>query len=221
MRTYIKTGLLVLTLAVPVLIFLFLKGFTTNHFDLPYFIPLKDSVTQQVTISEGDTVFYTLRDFSVKSIQSADTLSTNNLVDRTVIVSILPDSCRNGSVSCKVVLDQLARLSALLPDYSSLVMLTLVDAEVDLGNVLSLRKDNEKNWRILSVQDSSLTYLQEKVFYLSGKGISGQTISSSFQFSLIDSKGYIRGYYDPLDPKEMDRLFAEIKVLEYSRKIEK
>ena len=73
MQKYIKTGLLIIVLVVPVLIFLFLQGYTTNHFDLPYYVPLRDSVTNEVIVNNGDTAYYQLKDFSLSSIDSQST----------------------------------------------------------------------------------------------------------------------------------------------------
>ena len=35
---------------------------------------------------------------------------------------------------------------------------------------------------------------------------------------LIDSKGYTRGFYNGTDPEEIDRLMAELKILNYEKK---
>lgn len=41
-----------------------------------------------------------------------------------------------------------------------------------------------------------------------------KTIPYYEQFMLIDKQGYVRGRYDATDPTEIDRLLAEIKILQ-------
>lgn len=40
-----------------------------------------------------------------------------------------------------------------------------------------------------------------------------KTISYNEQFVLIDKQGYVRGIYDGMDPEDVDRLLAELKIL--------
>jgi protein SCO1 len=40
-----------------------------------------------------------------------------------------------------------------------------------------------------------------------------KTISYNEQFVLIDKDGYVRGVYDGMDPEDVDRLLAELKIL--------
>ena len=66
----IKAGILIAALVVPALIFLYLKGFGENHYELPYLIPRIDSTTGNVMMRKNpnpkwnqpnmDTVFHTI-----------------------------------------------------------------------------------------------------------------------------------------------------------------
>ena len=66
----IKAGILIAALVVPALIFLYLKGFGENHYELPYLIPRIDSATGNVMMRKNpnpkwnqpkmDTVFHTV-----------------------------------------------------------------------------------------------------------------------------------------------------------------
>lgn len=57
MQKYIKAGMLTVVLVLPALVVLFLRGFAENHFQLPYLIPLTDSLGR-VAMNGKDTVFY-------------------------------------------------------------------------------------------------------------------------------------------------------------------
>ena len=71
----IKAGILITALVVPALIFLYLKGFGENHYNLPYMIPRIDSTTGNVMMMknpnpkwnqpEMDTVFHTIPDWKL------------------------------------------------------------------------------------------------------------------------------------------------------------
>ena len=53
MQKNIKAGILIAALVVPALVFLYLKGFGENHFELPYLIPLTDSTTGNVLMKKN------------------------------------------------------------------------------------------------------------------------------------------------------------------------
>jgi hypothetical protein len=48
----IKAGILIVALAVPALIFLFLRGFGENHYKLPKLIPVIDSTTGYIKMKK-------------------------------------------------------------------------------------------------------------------------------------------------------------------------
>lgn len=213
MSKYVKTGILIVLLVVPVLIFIFLRGFTTNQYALPYYLPLRDSTTNQVLMTqEGDTIFYQIKDFTLENTLGQK-LTRKSLAGRVTVVSAVADSC---SEACYKGLNQLSRVIALNKTNFPVGVLVLVQSdEAQLPN--AIRQSREPAWQIIAVPDSLLKYHIANTFRLSENLTSPEP--SLYLCCLIDENGYIRGYYDASDPDEVDRLLAEIKILEYNKNI--
>ncbi len=199
------------TLVVPVLIFLFLKGFTTNHFDLPYFVPQTEPGTQKVLVKGGDTLFYQLPDFTMHATDGKG-FSSQQLARKTLVISTLPALCGD---TCQKIRDHLARVAALHEAYPDLLILTLVNAAE--GQPVS-EAVKAPAWQVLNVPDSLYAGYVNDIFRLNQKIGEEQTILPHNQLELLDHDGFIRGYYNALDPEEIERLMVEIKILEYNRK---
>lgn len=211
MSKYVKTGILIVLLVVPVLIFLFLKGFTTNQYALPYYVPARDSATNQILTQEGDTVFYQIRDFSLETINKGK-ITRKDIAGQVTVVSAVTESC---SEACLKGLNQLNRVSALHKNNFPIGVFVLVQRDDQLLDPVQQRSGPA--WRIITGSDSLIKHHIDNTFRLSEKIANPEP--SRFQCCLIDEKGYIRGYYDVSDPEEVDRLLAEIKILEYNKNV--
>jgi protein SCO1 len=213
MQKYIKAGVLIVILVVPVFIFLFLKGFSTNRFDIPYFIPQRDSLTQGVMIDNGDTVFFQLPNFSTNTIDG-ERFAAEQIKGKIVVVSAQESPCED---TCQKVMAQLGRVAGLSEVYPELLILTLVR-----GKVKAYRQEvtDSDRWRFVPLPETLYPEYLGKVFHLNESLGGQQTILPHNRFQLIDQSGFVRGYYDALDPEETDRLMVEIKILERNRKEE-
>lgn len=218
MRKYTKTGLLILTLAFPVLIFVFLKVFTSNRFDLPYFVPLRDAADNVVMQPGGDTAFYQIPNLSLSAVSGLID-ATASLKGKTILVNTLSSPCGD---TCQKALSQLVRVHALHQEYPSFVILTLVDKDdSQIISVVNERRQSDAGWLVSALPDSTLSSAIQNVFRLNEKVPGLQTISPQVRLSLVDGAGFIRGFYDTTNPEETDRLMAEIRILEHNRKVQK
>ena len=215
MQKYIKTGLLIVVLVLPVLIFIFLQGYTTNHFDLPYHVPLRDPATNEVIIKNGDTAFYQLEKFSLSSIDTPSTITATELGDKITVVSAFKGSCDG---ECEKVLSRLTRIRELHESFPSLTILTILTTD-DTTLVKKITDRQKAGWLVARVPEDVYDVVTQDIFHMSTLEKT-QTISEYKPFSLIDRKGFIRGYYDAQKDEEIDRLLAEIRVLEYNKKTE-
>ena len=213
MQKYIKAGLLIIVLVVPALIFLFLQGYTANHFDLPYYVPLRNPMTHEVLVKGEDTVFYQVKDFSLTSVDSTSAITSAQLLGKTVVLSAFKSPCDAG---CEKTLSELNRINVLHETYPSLSILTIINEnEESLSKVARYQK---AGWEVVMVPDSTYQNVVQGTFHLLPEDLKGQTISFNNRLSLLDGKGYIRGYYDGEKTEDVERLLAEIRVLEYNRK---
>lgn len=213
MQKYIKAGLLIVVLVVPALIFLFLQGYTDNHFDLPHYVPLRDPATKQVLLNEKDTIFYQVKDYSLPSFDSQSVITLAQLEGKTVVLSAFKNPC---DASCEKTLNELTRINALHEAYPLFTILTIVNKNEGLSDkVGSYRK---AGWEVAVIPDSAYVGIVQGTFHLLPEDMAKQTISFNNRLSLIDGNGYIRGFYDASKTEEVERLLAEIRVLEYNRK---
>jgi len=215
MQKYIKTGLLIVVLVVPVLVFLFLQGYTTNHFDLPYYVPLRNPGTNEVVIKNGDTAFYQIQGFSLPSFDKKSIVTAAVLQGKTTVINTLNEPCDEG---CQKVLTQLTRIYALHQTYPSLALLTIVSGEGKPTKSIAARQ--KPGWLIVQESDSTNTGTLQNIFHLLPEGENRQTIPVYDQLMLVDGQGYIRGYYDARKTEEIERLLGEIRVLQYNKRTE-
>ncbi|WP_031528332.1 hypothetical protein [Dyadobacter crusticola] len=201
MKNFSKAGLLIITLVIPALIFIFLKFFARNHYDLPYFNAEYDSAGTVVK-QNGDTVFHAVSDqiFVGKQVGFAGKLT---------IIHYLPENCGD---SCKLAISQLQRIAALHSEIPELNVMTLA-GDLDKQST-ALRGANGKDWSMLRYPGSEITtFLEDELGVNASELLNYQDL-----IVLVDSKRYVRGYYRGADPEEIDRLMAEIKILAYEGK---
>lgn len=213
MQKYIKAGLLIVVLVVPALIFIFLQSYTANHFDLPYYVPLQNPETKHVLLNGQDTVFYQVKDFSLTSVDSNSVITSEQLRGKTVVMSAFKSPC---DAVCDKTLSELTRVSGLHQAYPSLSILTIINESQKLSDKITSYQ--KAGWQVAAVRDSTFQNVVQGNFRLFPENTNEQTISVNNRLSLIDGEGFIRGYYDAGKTEEVERLLAEIRVLEYNRK---
>jgi protein SCO1/2 len=202
MKNFPKAGLLIVTLVIPALIFAFLRFFATNHYDLSYFNPELD-VNRKVIVQKGDTIFH-----KVSGI--CGEVGVRNIKGLTV-VSYLSEVSDDSS---KLMLSQLQRVFDMKSDMTDLNIVTIEinghNSSTDLPEEVG-----RPGWALIKVvkETSDTCFVKEL-------GFNRDPVSRLKPNSLvlIDRQGYVRGYYNGADVKEMDRLMAEIKILDYESK---
>ncbi len=176
-------------------------------------------MTKEVILKDnGDTAFYQIPSFSLISTQN-EVISSETLLGKTTVLSAFDLPCQD---TCQLVLNQLNRVAQVQEAYPELSILSLVNTQKEeIPDLIRKNATTSQAWRVVEVPDSSFEYYRNEVFRWEENSPGQKTISSHNRFILVDRLGYIRGYYDAVDPEEFDRLMVEIKVLEYNRKVEK
>lgn len=198
MKKFPKAGLLIVTLVIPALIFVLLKLFGTNHYDLPYFVTEKDG-NGSIIVQNGDTLFHQV---------SADCgiFGGVNLGGHLTVVSRMSSNCGEP---CERATDELNRIAALKLAIPELQLLVVATDTVRRGDWQSVKADSGT---IASCFSRELTDVAKGSNELNGRA--GQIV-------LIDGNKHVRGFYKSGDGEETDRLMAEIKILDYEKKNEK
>lgn len=213
-----RTGMLLLLLAVPVFVYLFLKFFGNNHYKLPTFFP-RDIIESE---SDGklsyDTVFHKVPFFAFPS-SNGDTISSKTTEGKIYIADFFFTSCPG---ICKQMSSQLKRVQESILDNPEVLILShSVDPENDSISVLKAYAEKHKaingKWYFLTGEKNKIFDLAQKGYFISALEDSTSNDADRFihsdKFILVDKQKHIRGYYNGTDPKEVDRLILEIDVL--------
>lgn len=202
-----KTGILLLTLAIPVFIWLFLKYFGHNSFDVPiYYSNGIDSISD---CADGQSP-HALPPFSFRKT-SGGQLTAEDFDGEIVISYFIPPFCTD---SCELVLEKLANLQNSFSGQEQFRMVVFSGENYSLADLESLAKRfnaNPKLWNFVSGDEERITLLKRCGFVL----------SSVPKHSLVvtDAQRRIRGYYQATDSEEVDRLKGEVKILNYMQDV--
>ena len=208
MKKYFKAGLLIVTLVIPALIFTFLRFFATNHYNIPYYFPLKDS-NGKVVISKNDTVFYKVQELNV------ETLNKNNFPQhpfqgKLTVVHSQSGKCEDDS--CQLVLSNLERIYNLRDKIKSLNILTICDS-ISNAVIQTPAFISKDGWIVSKVTPDEYKNVFDKTLKFQTLVPGAKINSVKSKLMLIDNNEHIRGYYNGSDPEEINRLMAEIKIL--------
>jgi protein SCO1/2 len=220
LKKYIKAGILLIVLGVPVFVFIFLKVFGENKFDLPNYFPELDE-SGELKVVNGDTTFIKVPDFTLTD-QSNEMVEYKK--DKITVVSFFFSRC--GTI-CPITNKNLLRVAETFKsnDFVQLLSLT-VDPVYDRPEVLNKYTNelgsNYNNWRFLTGDKKLIYDLAIKGMKLPVSDASeydknivdiDQTFIHSDKLLLIDTKGNIRGIYEGTNKSDIERLVVEIKVL--------
>ena len=215
MPRFLKTGLLVVLLLVPVFAFLFLYRFGDNRFTLRHFGPytLSEESSHNGT---ADTVFHQVPDFELTS-QEGKPVGTRQLAGSVYVADFFFATCQS---ICPKMSTQLGRVQEMFRENDQVKLVSYsVNPAHDTVAVLQqyARRYNARpgKWFLLTGPKKEIYELARTGYYLpvaEGDGGPDDFIHSD-KLVLVDPDRHIRGFYDGTDPKEVDRLITEIRVL--------
>ncbi|GAB4025978.1 SCO family protein [Spirosoma koreense] len=224
-----KAGILLATLLVPALLYLFLRFGTQNHYTLPRYLPKIDSTTGEplmgkVVQPDGreltDTIYNHIPPFS---LIDQDGRTTNQLIvkDKIYVADFFFTRC--GTI-CPRISSQLTRVQDIFRNDPNLVLLSYtVDPEHDRpAQLKAYAKKYEAipgKWYFLTGSKVDIYNLAMHGYYLPTvdagvqAGKPDETFIHSEKLVLVDKQGIVRGFYDGTDKEDVDRLVLEIRVL--------
>ena len=229
----VKAGILIAALVVPALIFLYLKGFGENHYELPYMIPLTDSTTGNAMMKknpnpkwnqpEMDTVFHTIPAWKLTDENGKEFLG-ESLKGKIYVADFFFTRC--GSI-CPKMSTELTRLQDTFSQEEEIQIASFsVDPVHDTPEMLReyAKKYDAKSgkWHFLTGTKTQIYPLAVKGYFIPVADASeydkavkspDETFIHSEKLILVDKEGHIRGFYDGTDKKDVDRLVLEIRVL--------
>ncbi|PMD95360.1 SCO family protein [Siphonobacter sp. BAB-5405] len=223
-----KAGILILMLVIPVLFFLWIRFGGVNHYSLPRYFPLRDTLTNQVIIKkngpnkawwepEQDTLYHTIPAFHLLN-QDSTWVNQDLLKGKIVVADFFFSRC---PTICPKMATQLNRIQdVFINNPNVLIVSHSIDPTHDTPSVLrsyGKRYDAEPGkWVFLTGDKPQIYQLAIKGYKLAVQDDNAQTADAFTHDSklvLVDKEGVIRGYYDGEDKEEIDRLILEIRVL--------
>jgi protein SCO1/2 len=221
-----QTVLLGLLLLVPVLAFLFLYGFGSNHYTLPTYLPERvDSVHIAGGGWQRDTVYHRIRPFNLRAVGERSVSSTAFTQGILVVQTLASGD------SSDQVLREMARLQEKFRREPRVKLATLVatpdTAKAAIG--AQLERLNERyatisgKWFVLAATPDTMQHLAQYQFGLTAlrpehfpfRPATEPATLPNGRLLLIDSEQHVRGIYDGTDIHEVERLITEINVLLY------
>lgn len=206
---------LVCILLIPVLIFVFLKSFGNNEYDLPvYFEKGVDNPFRECPVT--DTTQHYIPDFSFAN-QKGEMIGNEDMKGKITIVDFFFTSCPS---ICPVMSKEMERVNDMFRDeYKVRILSISIDPEHDTPEVLQeYAKEHGADagkWDFLSGEKLETYQLARCGFVLptiDGMGVPDDFVHSD-KFVLIDEEGRIRGYYSGTNREDVDLLMLETKVL--------
>jgi protein SCO1/2 len=207
--------LLGILLIVPVLVFLFLKGFGTNHYDLHYYYPQTDDEGNAI-VQNGDTTFRKVADFRLIS-QQGKTISQSDLNNSVYVANFFFANCQG---ICKKMTSQMTRVQEKFKDKSNFKIVSYtVDPARDSVEALEAYAQmygaDPKMWYFLTGPKKEIYDLAINSYMLPAQETNDGIVDfvHSEKFLLVDKDKHVRGIYDGTSQKDVDRLITEISVL--------
>lgn len=203
-----RTGILLLLLALPVFIWLFLKFFGQNRYDVPVFyekgVPLDDNCPG------GSQQPHAIPAFSLKKVGGQQTATEdifNNHISAVYFFSYPCDSI------CFQVMEELARVQDVFERQHDVQVISINENNADLQHLKALSEKFNRlpgQWSFLAGTSEEVGNLMQCGFVLKGHPEKDHPVV------LIDGKRRIRGYYSGTDPADIDRLILEVRILLYT-----
>ncbi|WP_460677204.1 SCO family protein [Hymenobacter coalescens] len=205
----------------PVLAFLFLFRFGTNHFALPTYYPDRVDSTQVGGEWQRDTVFHRVGNFRLQN-QNGQWLTQRELARGVYVASFFFTTCPQV---CPRLNTQLQRVQEKFRKEPRVKLVSYsVDPQHDSVAVLARYAEQygamAGKWNFLTGPKDSINRLALEEYKVATPGpamIAGTPgLVHSQRLVLVDRDKHIRGMYDGLNPKEIDRLMTEIRILLYT-----
>ncbi|MDJ1479167.1 SCO family protein [Cytophagaceae bacterium YF14B1] len=228
MKNLKQAGILLILLALPALLFLFLRNSGKNHYSIGRYYPVIDSTSGQVKVGKQiikgkesiDTLFHTVPDFELTN-QDGKQVKGASLKGKVVVADFFFTRCPG---MCKKMSSQMTRVQERFQNNPEIQIVSFsVDPENDtvpaLRNYADMYDIKTEKWQLLTGDKPQIYRLAKYGYFVTAKenDPTAQNLEDQFvhtdKFVLVDKGGVIRGYYNGTNRKDVDRLITEIDIL--------
>lgn len=209
MKKITKSIILFSLLIFPVIIFVFLKLFGVNQYDVPVYFG--QGVDTTFTDCEFEAGPHLIPEFNLPTV-SGDELTNKTIHGDYSIFYFVQDL---GQSTTKANISQLVRVQGSFEDWNLLNFVVLVSQlrqlnEEDGSGLLATENVSRSNWYYCSANPVYSNQLARCGFVLDFDAMDDNVNSWVI---VVDNLDRIRGYYNIIDPEEIDRLIVELRIL--------
>ncbi|GAB3018043.1 SCO family protein [Cyclobacterium sediminis] len=215
MLRFIQVLVLVCVLMIPVLIILFLRGFSSNQYDIPilYQNGVEDPFEQ---CDYMDSSQHYIPDFTFTD-QFGRSVGKEMMDGKITIVDFFFTSCPS---ICPIMSKEMERVQDVFRNEDRVQIYSIsIDPDFDSPKVLADYADEhgakKDKWFFLNGPEEETYDLARCGFII--PSVSGGAVPENFvhsdKFVLVDELGRIRGYYSGTKREGVDQLILETKIL--------
>ena len=183
--------------------------------NLPVFQPAQVNTEMVDSTIQHIKKYHTIGDFSLIN-QNGETITQNDYNNKIYVADFFFTTCQT---ICPIMTGHMLEIQEKLNDDPSIMLLShSVTPEID--SVAQLKKYviekgvNDKKWNLVT-GDKEHIYTLARKSYLAAKDspYDEYDLIHTENFILVDTKKRIRGFYDGTDPKAIETLLEDIKIL--------
>lgn len=220
MLRFIQIMVLICVLMIPVLIILFLRGFTSNEYDIPILYEQGVEDPYQECDYGDNTGQHYIPEFSFTDHLNRR-VGKEDMEGKITIVDFFFTSCPS---ICPVMSAEMERVQDAFREEDKVQIFSIsIDPEYDSPEILADYAERhlaEKDKWYFLTGDKGLTYELARCGFvlptIDGAGNPEDFIHSD-KFVLVDELGRIRGYYSGTQREGVDQLILETKILLYDK----
>ncbi|MBI2967602.1 MAG: SCO family protein [Bacteroidetes bacterium] len=214
--SYLKYPVLILLLVIPFIAYLFLRTGINRYNRLPHYGPheVKKSIADGKEIT--DTIYHSIPPFSLTD-HTGNTFTEKKLEGKITVAAFFFASC---PTICPTLSRNLASIQEKFKNIPGFIIVShTVDPKRDTVETLAAyaKKYNaiDGKWFFLTGKKEDIYSLAINGYFISASedALSPGGFIHSELFVLLDKEKHIRGFYNGLDPNEVNKLTDEIKVL--------
>lgn len=202
-----KLFFLLILLATPVVIYLFLQLFGDNYYEVPVYYEVipEDTLNCHFPSGPHKVSGFAAQDLTGDSVQV-------DLSGGLTVLAFLSAVCED---TCLQKFNQLARVQGIFQEEQRVRIVTLVTGELpaDGGSFAPSGPAIGASWQFVQLDDDRLKN------FITCQLVMSDSPESLHTMVLIDKNGRIRGYYNGLDLEETDRLVLEVRILLYENNL--
>ena len=187
---------------------------------LPIYQPTMVSTELVDSTIQHKKKYHKIADFSLIN-QNGKIVTQNNYKNKIYIADFFFTTCQT---ICPIMTNHMVEIqNKILNDDDIMLLSHSVTPEIDTVAQLkqyAIKKGvNDKKWNLVTGNKKEIYQLARKSYLAvkdNGDGGPFDMVHTE-NFMLIDKKRQIRGFYDGTDPKDIDRLLDDIKILKQEK----